>query len=183
MRRIAKFLFAIVGVLIAVPIAYVAGYDLVVFQPRVPEVQRLIEVAAQDERTPSPLVARVIRAGVSQHMSAQTSRLLLKQLKLPPLQSQLQRHFTSALWWALVALHFSDQEQSTLFLSLSYMGNGITGFSAASQAQFGASLNSLSLEQVATLSAIAKAPSAYLESPERLTRVRNTIVKRVQDGL
>ena len=149
MRRIARVLFAIVGALIAVPIAYVVGYDLVVFQPRVPEVQRLIEVAAQDERTPSPLVARVIRAGVSQHMSAQASRLLLQQFKLPPSQSQLQWQFASTLWWELVALHFSDQEQSTLFLSLSYMGNGVTGFAAASQAHFGASLNSLSLEQVA----------------------------------
>ena len=183
MRRIAIGLLAILGVLITVPVAYVVGYDLVVFQPRVPAIQRLIEMAAQDERSPSPLVARVIRAGGSQHLSAQVSRLLLMQFNLPPSQSPLQWHFTSALWWALVALHFSDQEQSTLYLSLSYMGNGVNGFAAASQAQFGASLNSLSLEQVATLSVIARAPSAYLESPERLARVRTALIKRVQNGL
>ena len=183
MRSIVSVLIVFLGALIAVPVAYVGAYDLFVFQRHIPEVQRLIEVADQDERTPSPLVARVIRAGVSQHLSAQVSRLLLQRFNPPASQSQLQWHFTSALWWALVALHLSDQDQSTLYLSLSYVGNGVTGYGAASKAQFGVSLNSLSLEQVATLSAISKAPNAYLESPERLARARIAIIKRVQSGL
>lgn len=183
MRRLAKWLLGILGAIIAAPVIYVLAYDLAVFQPRVSEVRRLIEVAAQDERTPSSLVARVVRAGVSQHLSAQVSRMLLQRFNLPSQRSQLQWQLTSSLWWALVATHFSDQEQTTLFLSLCYMGNGVTGFASASEAQFGASLNSLSIEQIATLSAIAKAPSVFPENPERLARVRTAIINRVQNGL
>jgi hypothetical protein len=182
-RRIAKLLAGLLATLIATPVIYVLAYDFTVFQPRLPEIRTIIEIAAPDERSSSPLVASVVRAGVAQHLSAQVSRLLLQRFELPASESQLKWHFTSALWWALVALHLTDQEQTTLFLSLSYMGNGVTGFASASQSMFDAPLNSLTLEQVATLSVIAKAPAAYGENPERLARVRAGLIQRVQNGL
>ena len=74
------------------------------------------------------------------------------------------------LWWALVALHLSDQEQNTLFLSLAPMGVKERGFSAASRAMFGVPLSALSIEQAATLAAIFEVSDAI--EPAFQTRVK-----------
>lgn len=167
----------------ATPFAILAAYDLAVFQPRYPAIRHLIETAAPDERTPSPQVSRAIHALPSLNLSAYVSRLLLQKFDFPKSESPIRWHLSGALWWALVALHLSENEQLTLLLSLSYMGNSTSGFSAAAQAIFHAPLNSLTLEQAAKLAVISKAPSAYLESPERLARVHAALMSRLQNGL
>lgn len=184
MHRIAKAFLYVLVLLIAVPIASFLAYDFLVFQPRSSDIQRLIQDAAPEERNPTPLVSRVIRPGITQHLSGQVSRLLLHELNvLPSPSSQSQWHLTGAIWWALVEIHLSDREQMTLFLSLSYMGNNIRGFAAASEAVFKTPLRSLSLEQAATLAAISKFSSSYPDNPGRLARVRDAVVERVQNGL
>jgi membrane carboxypeptidase/penicillin-binding protein len=103
---------------------------------------------------------------------------LIQDLKAPSTtHGMLGWHTTNALWWGLVAIHMSEEEQVTLIASRSYMGNHRYGLSVESRARFGRPLNELSLEEMATLVAIISAPSLYLLSPERLNTRKEWLIQ------
>jgi hypothetical protein len=180
MGRIAKLFAYFLALLLALPVVMFAAYDLLVFQPYKADIRHLLDRAAADERAPGPIVVGAARASLSQHISAHTSRLLMDQINAVRSPDRaLQGMLHNSLWWALVALHLSDQEQNTLFLSLAHLGAKEAGFSAASRAMFHAPLNALSIEQAATLAAVSKSPY-YLKNPERLARARAAIMLRMQ---
>ena len=90
---------------------------------------------------------------------------------------------TGALWGGLVKLHLSESEQTTLFLALSPMGHNVQGFSKASTAVVGVPLSAVSLEQAARLVTVGKAPSIYLNNPERLARHSEALAQRAKNAI
>lgn len=184
MRRLAKLFAYFLGLLIALPVLMFFAYDLLVFQPYKAEIRLLLDRAAADERTPGPIVVRAALATVMPPSSSGlASSLLLREINaLRSSDDELRGHLHGVLWWALVALHLSNQEQNTLFLSLAYMGGQERGFSAASRAMFHAPLGALSIEQAATLAAISSFPDIYLKNPERLERARSRILARMRSS-
>jgi len=184
MQRGARFfLWSLLGIAV-LPVAAFVFYDLIAFQPRVSEIKRLLEQATPEERAPSATLSSVVQVIHTQRVGAQVARLLLRELDATPRSGGVAKwHLTHMAWWALVELHLSESEQTTLYLSHSIMGQGVRGFSAASHAHFNSPLHSLSLEQAATLAVISRGPSAYTGNPERLSRHRQSVLQRVQDGL
>jgi hypothetical protein len=184
MQRTTRFALWSLLVIAALPVAVFGCYDLVAFQPRVTEIKRLLAQATPEERTPPATVARVVQVAHDQRLGVHVARLLLHELDATPLSGGMARwHLTHLAWWALVELHLSQSEQTTLYLSRSSMGHGTRGFSAASIALFSGPLHSLSLEQAATLAVVSRSPSAYAGNPERLARHRQLVLQRLQNGL
>jgi membrane peptidoglycan carboxypeptidase len=81
-----------------------------------------------------------------------------------------------------VWLHLSEREQITLIASRSYMGQGMRGYSAASQALFNRPLALLSLEEAATLVAIPYCASCFHSKREGWEVRRDAILSRLQAG-
>jgi len=63
------------------------------------------------------------------------------------------------------------------------MGNNVQGFSKASTAVVGTPLSAVSVEQAARLVTVGKAPSLYLNNPERLTRQSEALAQRAKNAL
>lgn len=179
MHRLPKALLWLGGVVLALPFLAFAAYDVAVFQPRQPEVLSLLAGASPAEQSPPETLRRVLLVSYSDRLSVEVSKLLIRQLKVvPPRGGNIRWHATGAAWQALVALHLTEREQTTLFLTLSPMGDGIRGFSAASPAVVGVPLGEVSLEQGARLVEVSQAPARYLANPARLAQDARALAER-----
>ncbi len=184
MRRGPKVLLSLIVALVLAPFVAFAAYDVIAFQPRVPDIRRLLAAAAPEEKSPPDSIRRVLRVSYPDHFNSHVAKLLLQELNAAPTGGGMLRwHTTGALWAGLVKLHLSEPEQTTLFLVLSPMGNDVQGFSKASTAVVGVPLSAVSLEQAARLVTVGKAPSIYLNDPERLARQSQALAQRAKNAL
>lgn len=178
MRRAVRMATFILVFLLVLPFIGFGVYDLVAFQSRREAIDQILSTAAPGESTPSPTLMRLIQISAHNRTAAFTARILIQDMKVPSTtHGMLGWHTTNALWWGLVAIHMSEEEQVTLIASRSYMGNHRYGLSVESRARFGRPLNELSLEEMATLVAISSAPSLYLSSPERLNTRKEWLIQ------
>ena len=92
--------------------------------------------------------------------------------------SQIRWHATNLLWWLLAEVHLSEAQRTTLFLSLSYMGNNQRGFERASPNIVGVPLAEVSVDQAATLVTVGKSPAIYLGDRERLAQSSRRLAER-----
>ena len=183
MRGLGKIIAVIFLVVAVLPILLFAGYDLTEFQSRRSDIASLISGASADERNPSLATISLVRNSLGGKTSAFAARLLLDKLHIPWVtKGMFGWHATSALWWACVAIHLSEQEQVTIIASHSYMGNARYGFSTESTARFNKPLSSLSTAEIATVVALTKAPSLYASSPERLAQRRDWLLSTLSNG-
>jgi hypothetical protein len=177
-RAIRWSVYLLLSVCGAIALA-IAFYDLVAFQPYRSEINKLVACAEPAEKSPPELLKRVLRAAHGESLSPLVARQLLFELK--PSRSiggMLGWHGTNILWSGLVQIHLSNSEQTTLFMSLSYMGENPRGFALAAPRIVGVPLADVSLEQAAVLVTVAKAPQSYLSNPERLRKgVERTLTR------
>jgi hypothetical protein len=184
MRRGATLRVWLILALVAAPIVWFVAYDVIAFQPRTAEIRRLVAAAAPEEKSPPDSIRRVLRVSYPNQLSSHVARLLLEELDAEPMgSSMLWWHARRAAWTGLVDLHLSESDQTTLFLALSPMGNNVRGFSKASTAVVGAPLSTVSVEQAARLVTVGKAPSIYLNNPERLTQQSEALAQRTKNAL
>ncbi|MEY4564060.1 MAG: Transglycosylase [Pseudomonadota bacterium] len=166
----------IAGGLVVVVLALTL-YDLIVFQPRLPDIRALVGRASHDERSPPDTVRRMVRFA-HPSLGAPVSRLLVEELAWTG-ESRLLRQVQEALWWGLLTLHVSDEDQLTLFLALAPMGGVNRGFAQAAPDIAGVPLSAVSVEQAARLVTVARSPAVFRDSPELLTRVSKALVEKV----
>ena len=62
MKRIAIFVLATVAALVLLPAMAFFSYDALVFQPRQPDIQALLDRAQPEDRNPPALIRRYILA-------------------------------------------------------------------------------------------------------------------------
>lgn len=156
---IFKWLAGLVVALILTAVLGLLSYDLAYFQSRKAEIDAMIAAADEAERKPPGNVLRLIRAAYPDRLNWLAARELITDLHVSPRKKgMLHWHVTGFLWTGLVALHLSEQEKITLFISRAYMGQDLFGFSSASRAMFGIPLTALSENQAATLVAITFSP-------------------------
>lgn len=183
MRHFTKVIAYLLLASVLSPIIALATFDVAVFQPRMPEIRRLLADASPPEISPSGPLVKVIRASRI-NLSAHISRLLMQQFDAYPQQSGIIAHHSVGLaWWFLVILHLPESELITLFLSQSHMGNNTTGFATAAPTVVGVPLGEVSVEQAARLVVVARAPSYYLGNPDRLARASDVLASRARDAL
>jgi hypothetical protein len=182
-RVVASAVSQILSAVILLPVVVFAGYDLLWFQPRWPEIAQLLSSAAEEERHPPEAVVRLIRAEHNRSLSWPAAQILMEELNVRDAKDgTLNRHAVGALWWALASLHLSEQQQITLIASREYMGAGLRGFSAASQSLFGRPLQSLSLSEAATIVVLPRAPNQYRARPELFTKRRDFLLSKLQSA-
>jgi membrane carboxypeptidase/penicillin-binding protein PbpC len=125
------------------------------------EIASIVEHAAPLDRQPSERVLRMLK--VSQQYggsSAHAAMLLANKLDALSDQRGLQWHANSLLWWSLVRLHLTEEEQVIVILALAPTGKKRRGFTSTSLVLYQRQPADLSLAEVATIIALIRMPSA-----------------------
>ncbi len=176
-RALKLLAWGIAGIVI-VPLLAFLYYDVTEFQSRRDDIAQLIAAAHPAERAPPGVLRRLLLTEHHGDLSLQTSRLLLFKLDVPSAWRRgLSRQRNGALWWLLVRLHLSRDEQLTIVCSTSFLGRRAYGFEAGAQAYFQRPLTWLTDSELATLVILPRSPSHW----NRPERAEDLIVAR--DGL
>jgi hypothetical protein len=159
----------VAGICAALALAFLC-YDHLSFQPRRAEIDALIAAAHPLDRLPPGTLRNLLLAESGDDLSLLASREVLFSLNAVP-RDQLAWHVKSALWWLLVRLHLSEDEQISIVCSQTLLGKRTYGFQAGAQSAFGRDLDALNELELATLVVYARMPTRYRE-PERADDVR-----------
>lgn len=178
-QRIFYALAALVGALLLA----LASYDLLVFQPRRPDIDKFIARASSSEKVPPEPLRRVLRISYEDRLAWHVTRQLLLELDAAsPGGSTIGWHATNVLWCLLSQIHLSEAQRTTLFLSLSYMGNDQRGFERASPNIVGVPLAEVSVDQAATLVTVGKSPEFFLANREKLAQISGRLAERAKSA-
>lgn len=169
MRKKLKIIGAMLTALVLVPTLLFFAYDMLVYQARRADLLVMIHNASPEERQLPPRVVGLIRKASGGNLSDLAARVLVQRLNVPKVlfDSQLGGHAAQVLWWALVALHVSEQDQLTVIAKCAPTGyyDGCYGLSGEALARFQRPLSALSMEEAATLVALIDHPE--LSSDDR----------------
>lgn len=180
-RRLRQRILGAVAVLVALPLSALAAYDLIVFQPCRPDIDKLLARAGPAEKSPPESLSTVLHARHEGGLGAQVARQLLVELNPEASRGgRLSWQVTSALWWLFAEIHLSQAQQRTLFLSLAAMGHGERGFERASPGVVGVPLAAVSVDQAAMLVTVAQSPGHYREDRDALARSAARLAERVK---
>ena len=176
------------AVVLAVLLLGVIVYDVLYFQPRRAQIERLVASATEEERSPPKTVVRLMCADRTDptglrtnHVSLHASQVLIHELKVRDGIAESGVFQTvGALWWLLTWTHLSEQQQTALIASRLNMGRGLRGYSAASSALFNRPLGLLSAEEAATIVALPFMPGRYHSHPEDLARRRDSLLSKLK---
>ena len=147
------------GLALALLLAFL-HYDITEFQSRRVDIAMIVASAHPDERNPPVALRRLLLAEHSGDLSLAVARLLMVKLDVPEAWRRGWRWQThNVLWWLLVRLHLSRDDQLAIFCSTPYLGRRVVGFEAAAQHYFRAPLSSLDENQLADLVRVAHAPA------------------------
>ena len=158
--------WSVAGIVLTLLLAFLY-YDVTEFQPRKDEIEQLIANAHSDERKPPTTLGRLLLTEHHDDLSMQASRLLLFNLNVPQKWPDgVNRHLQGALWWLLVRLHLSKDDQLTIICSGTFLGRRSYGFEAGAHTYFERPLGALSDKELATLVIIRRWPARW-SKPER----------------
>lgn len=183
MKHIARFALATVAALALLPALALVSYDALIFQPRQPDIQALLDRADPEDRNPPPLIRRYVLVAHQNGAppSTHVARQLLTRLGMTNNKIMLGWHARFALWDRLVSLHMSQDRIVALYCTLSYNGTGY-GLSSLSQRLFSKPPSALSEPEAATVVAVLWAPGMYLNNPKRLAQRRDTLLAMARGG-
>jgi hypothetical protein len=170
--------------LVLMPLLALASYDLFVFQPYRPDIDKLIARASNSEKTPPETLRRVLHVSYGDRLAWHVAKQVLLELDASNASGRkLGWHATNVMWWLLCRIHLSEAQRTTLFLSLSYMGNNQRGFERTSPSIVGAPLANVSIDQAATLVTVGKSPDFFLADRERLAQSAGRLAERAKPEL
>lgn len=183
--RLLKVLGWSVAIVVLVPLLAFFYYDLTEFQPRKDEIAQLIAAAPPGERSPPEMLRRLHLTEYRGDLSWGAARMLMYKLDVPDeWRGGMDWQMNWALWWLLVRVHLSENEQLTILCSTTFMGRQSYGFEAGAQAYFHRPLDQLADEELATLVVIARWPSRWSQ-PEKLDDIagpRDNLLEHTRSG-
>lgn len=168
----------------ALPAAAAMIFDIFWLAPRIEQIKNLAEMGSIEERTPAPLISKMVIASEPNGLNWQIARILIIQSE-PPFKprSTLQWHLVGAASSLLLKLHLSEQERIPIYCARIYVGNNAYGLNTASHKLFGKSLSELNTNEAATVAAWPKAPNMFAKNQVSLQRSRDRILANFASGL
>jgi transglycosylase-like protein len=164
------------GFVAAIVVAFLC-YDGVAFQSRRADIDALIAAAHPLDRHPPAPLRDLLMTSQGNDLSIVSSRQIVLALQTAPPKG-LAWHSKSALWWILVRMHLSQDEQLAIVCSRTYLGNQNRGFQAGAVRNFGRNLDALSEWELATLVVYSGWPNRYSD-PERAQDLREATVSLI----
>lgn len=154
-----------------------ALYDVFYFMPHQAEIERLLSESDPEDKNPPEAFKLLIEVAHQNEVSpsAVVARELLS--KLTPMHSQraLNWQLDFALWSLLVQLHTSKNQIYGLYCTLAYNGQGY-GANKLSMRLFSRPLSELSDEEAATLVLVLKSPKQYQLQQNSLSQPASCVI-------
>lgn len=150
---------------LAIPAALLLGYDAMVVQPRLTEIEQILADSDAQDASPPAMVRDLIDASAGSP-GPHAVRLVLARLdpaRIPHWRSQLRE----SLWRVLLPLHLGRSRMYGLFAALSCNGTD-HGLSRFARREYGKPLDQLSAAEAAIAVVNTHAPGMYLQNPRRL---------------
>lgn len=171
-----KFALAL-SFLLALPLLMFAGYDAMVFRPRMPEIEKWISNASPEDRVLPPAVRQFVEISHGRNSpDSYVASLVLTKLHLDD-KGGLGWAVRWALWRYLLKLHLSGEGMETLYGTLAYNGQD-SGLNNLSVRLFAKPLSALGPAEAATVVAVIQSPSLYLSDRELLAQRRDLLLSK-----
>jgi hypothetical protein len=169
---------------LALPAVAAMIFDIFWLAPRIEHIKSLAEMGSIEERTPPPLIAKMVIASEPNGLNWQVARTLIIQSEPPfKTRSTLQWHLVGAASSFLLKLHLSEQELISIYCARVHVGNGSYGLNTASHKLFGKNLSELTTDEAATVAAWPKAPNMFAKNQASLQRSRDRILANFASGI
>lgn len=182
MRRFLRFVSIALALWLFSLAAAALAFDRFTVAPALGKAAAMYARATPSEKNLSPIVRRLAMASIGSDLRlwCLVSRDLLSS---PPSQIEemrtIEMQLTELSVGLLLPVHLTNNEMLALFVSRAGMGEGTRGFSQASAKYLGMPLENVTPEQAARLVAISHAPTAYIDSPERLQQATQRLLRKV----
>ena len=174
MRRIVRNLAVTAALLAGLPVASLLLYDLVAIQPRLNQVEEILQTAPELDANPPLLIRKMIDANSGDPSIAATRNVVWR---VYPESSNLQRLLRESLWRLLLPVHVGQDGMYGLYATLSFNGTDY-GLSSYAGREFGVKLDQLTLAQAAATVAVTHFPSAYSRDADRLSQRAQVLLKK-----
>jgi hypothetical protein len=167
---------AILGVMLLGVIALVGFYDLREFRPQLPKIDEIYAAMKPEDQQPPLNVRRFVWRVDSGMVDSFVASNLLSDLSGPMGMSIW--HYHLLMEELMLRLHFDETRRLALYCHYLPYGQGI-GLSNGAQFYFGKDPHELADEQLATLVAIGRSPSANSPTrhPEALERAKARLLE------
>ena len=175
-RKIVKTAAIVLLAFLFCAIMFVALYDLYEFRPYVGKIEATYRAMDPEDRLPPANVQAFIWKVDGSVVDSFAARRLLFEFRVPMRMSAW--HYHSAMWELMLRLHFDRTKRLSFYCHYLPHENG-TGFSQAAQLYFGKQPDELNDDQLATLVAIGRHPSANSPTrhPESLARTKARLLE------
>jgi hypothetical protein len=179
-RRLLRIAVMSAGVFLAVMllgvVALVGVYDLHDFRPQQSKINEIYVAMEPEDQQPPPNVRRFVWKVDGGMVDNFAARNLLSDLRGPTRVSIW--HYHLLMEELMLRLHFDETRRLALYCHYLPYGQG-TGLSNGSQFYFGKKPHELADEQLATLVAIGRSPSANSPTrhPEALERAKTRLLE------
>ena len=184
MKSFGKFLGSTFAVSLVILVFAFFIYDIINFQPRVLEIERLIKNAHSEDRSPPEIISQLVHISNQKEAgtSAAVARLLLFKFELTQNNGMPGGwHMRNLVWWGLVNVHYTNEEILSLYCLLIWNGENY-GLNNLALREFNKPLSKLSVSEAATLVTITRAPSRFKNNPDELEIRKNMLLLKVENA-
>lgn len=192
LKRILKYTFLLLLIILLAIVSWVGYYYFKEIRPYKPIIENILANADPENRHPPKNVVAMVESEF--YCSAnRVTDLLLGEGKCGASKEQLiaqnilgrrnamrtfHRHLHEmGLAW-MISKSYSTKDKHALFSELTYTGYGKYGFNSFATQHFGKPLSELTIDESATLVSVLKAPSYYLQQPEKSAKRKNLVLER-----
>jgi Transglycosylase len=157
-------------------IMFVGLYDLYEFRPYAGRIEAIYQCMDSEDRQPPVNVQTFIWKVDGSVVNSFVAGHLLSDFRKPMRMGAW--HYHSSMWELMLRLHFDRTKQMSFYCHYLPHENG-AGFAKAAQIYFGKQPHELNDDQLATLVAIGRHPSANSPTrhPESLERVKTRLLE------
>jgi hypothetical protein len=152
-------------------IVAIAVFDRTTVVPELVKAEAILIAADSAERDLPKTVKAALHRSLGPRLKYSVARTLLMTSPSQIVDMKTSsRQFTELSVGLLLPLHLSEEQMLSIQASQAFMGPGVQGFASAAKKHLGVPLAQVDPIQAAKLVVIARAPSLFLEDPERLER-------------
>lgn len=175
MKKMLIKIFAGLALFILVLALLALSYDMILFKPYIPRIQKIIDEANPLYKNPPQALLKIAElAEGNKRINTYVIQQLLKKMERDK-QRAWKWHLDYAMWSFLFTRHFSDADRFALWCKFAPYENG-KGLNESSNFYYGRDINQLTTEELISIVAIVKAPSFYKTNPEKLKKRVNDLL-------
>lgn len=174
-KRVLKFIFILIGIIIGGLVISLIVYYLFGFKPYCPEIESIIRDTPSWYKQPSQElvdIAKFIEGSKIKHFTVKTILVHFEKDR----RGNLRWHVEGVLWRLLMELYFDDRDIFALWCHFFPYENG-TGLNESARFYYGKDIDELNFKEIVSIIARVRSPGYYKIHPEKLEERINHLLE------